>query len=149
MVPGLEVARVGAYWAITSRGLNTAFSSKLQVLIDGRSIFYAENSSVYWHLNSMNLGFCYPAEGLHYLKEALSKKSGFEIKGSFFSDTQSMLESLKNNEIDEGLLNMVEMAFRAYDPCFACASHTLPGGFALEVKVFDAHGDLLKVLKNF
>ena len=28
---------------------------------------------------------------------------------------------------DDGLLNMVEMAFRAYDPCHACATHSLPG----------------------
>ncbi|NLG29041.1 MAG: Ni/Fe hydrogenase subunit alpha, partial [Chloroflexi bacterium] len=29
--------------------------------------------------------------------------------------------------ITQGLLNRVEMAFRAYDPCFACATHALPG----------------------
>lgn len=56
---------------------------------------------------------------------------------------------IKKNQVDEGLLNMVEMAFRAYDPCFACASHTLPGGFALEIKVFDSHRNLIKTLKNF
>jgi len=56
---------------------------------------------------------------------------------------------IKNNHIDEGLLNMVEMAFRAYDPCFACASHTLPGGIALEIKVFDSRGSLLKTVSNF
>jgi F420-non-reducing hydrogenase large subunit len=56
---------------------------------------------------------------------------------------------IKDGNVDEGLLNMVEMAFRAYDPCFACASHTLPGGFALEIKVFDAQGDMIKSLKNF
>ena len=37
------------------------------------------------------------------------------------------------HEIGEGLLNMVEMAFRAYDPCFGCATHTLPGEMPLEV----------------
>ena len=39
------------------------------------------------------------------------------------------------NEIREGLLNMIEMAFRAYDPCFGCATHTLPGEMPLEVTV--------------
>jgi hypothetical protein len=57
----------------------------------------------------MNLGFSYPAEGLHYLKEALSKKSGFEINGSFFSDTQSMLASLENNEIDAGFSPLTDI----------------------------------------
>jgi len=30
-------------------------------------------------------------------------------------------------------LNRVEMAFRAYDPCFGCATHSLPGQTPLEV----------------
>ncbi len=34
---------------------------------------------------------------------------------------------VKGGEPKEGLLNMVEMAFRAYDPCLGCATHTLPG----------------------
>jgi F420-non-reducing hydrogenase large subunit len=36
-------------------------------------------------------------------------------------------------EVDEGILNLIEMAFRAYDPCFSCATHHLPGKMPLEV----------------
>ncbi|MBN1273288.1 MAG: Ni/Fe hydrogenase subunit alpha [Candidatus Aminicenantes bacterium] len=43
---------------------------------------------------------------------------------------------IKNFKVDDGLLNMVEMAFRAYDPCFACATHSLPGNMPLKVKIF-------------
>ncbi len=39
------------------------------------------------------------------------------------------------SEVGEGTLNMIEMAFRAYDPCFGCATHTLPGHMPLEVTV--------------
>jgi F420-non-reducing hydrogenase large subunit len=35
-----------------------------------------------------------------------------------------------------GILNMVEMAFRAFDPCFSCATHSLPGQLPLDVRVF-------------
>src|SRR5512147_1603062 len=42
--------------------------------------------------------------------------------------------------ISEGLLNQVEMAFRAYDPCFGCATHSLPGQMPLEVIIRDASG---------
>jgi F420-non-reducing hydrogenase large subunit len=42
--------------------------------------------------------------------------------------------------ISEGLLNQVEMAFRAYDPCFGCATHALPGQMPLEVVIRDASG---------
>ena len=51
--------------------------------------------------------------------------------------------------ITEGLLNMVEMAFRAYDPCFGCATHSLPGQMPLEVKITDAEGETVNVLKQF
>jgi F420-non-reducing hydrogenase large subunit len=39
--------------------------------------------------------------------------------------------------VAEGLLNMVEMAFRCYDPCMACATHTLPGQMPMEVVIYD------------
>jgi F420-non-reducing hydrogenase large subunit len=55
---------------------------------------------------------------------------------------------IRGGEIEEGLLNMVEMAFRAYDPCFACATHTLPGHMPLEVSIYDANGDLYERLRR-
>ncbi|MHA1910965.1 MAG: hypothetical protein ACTSYA_04630 [Candidatus Kariarchaeaceae archaeon] len=36
-----------------------------------------------------------------------------------------------------GFLNRIDMAFRAYDPCLDCATHTLPGSIPLEVNIFD------------
>ncbi|HYW45353.1 MAG TPA: Ni/Fe hydrogenase subunit alpha [Bryobacteraceae bacterium] len=50
--------------------------------------------------------------------------------------------------VPEGLLNMVEMAFRAYDPCLGCATHALPGGMPLEVQVRDPRGAPLAVLRR-
>jgi F420-non-reducing hydrogenase large subunit len=44
-------------------------------------------------------------------------------------------------EITSGLLNRVEMAFRAYDPCLGCATHALPGEMDLEVTVLDPQGN--------
>ncbi len=49
----------------------------------------------------------------------------------------------KGVEVTEGVLNMVEMAFRAYDPCFGCATHSLPGRRPLSVRVRDADGSVL------
>ncbi len=46
-------------------------------------------------------------------------------------------------EISEGLLNLIEMAYRAYDPCMACATHALPGQMPLEVVVHDAGGNIV------
>jgi coenzyme F420-reducing hydrogenase alpha subunit len=47
---------------------------------------------------------------------------------------------IKNGEVNEGLLNMVEMAFRAYDPCFGCATHFLPGKMPLKINLLNRYG---------
>ena len=51
---------------------------------------------------------------------------------------------IHKGEVSDGILNMIEMAFRAYDPCHACATHSLPGKMPLEVNVYDAKGDSVK-----
>jgi len=51
--------------------------------------------------------------------------------------------------VSEGILNRVEMAFRAYDPCFGCATHSLPGKMPLEVTIRDAAGRPVEVLKQY
>lgn len=50
--------------------------------------------------------------------------------------------------ITEGLLNRVEMAFRLYDPCMSCATHSLPGQMPLEVTIRDVSGNPVQVLKQ-
>jgi F420-non-reducing hydrogenase large subunit len=55
----------------------------------------------------------------------------------------------KGTVVTEGMLNMVEMAFRAYDPCFGCATHSLPGQMPLQVTIHDAAGNPVKVLRQF
>jgi F420-non-reducing hydrogenase large subunit len=50
----------------------------------------------------------------------------------------------KGSEVTEGTLNMIEMAFRAYDPCFGCATHALPGSRPFVVRIRDANGDILQ-----
>jgi F420-non-reducing hydrogenase large subunit len=50
--------------------------------------------------------------------------------------------------ISNGLLNRIEMAFRAYDPCFACATHTLPGQMPLEVTIRDDRGTIIHSLSR-
>jgi F420-non-reducing hydrogenase large subunit len=53
---------------------------------------------------------------------------------------------IHKGEVSEGLLNMVEMAFRAYDPCFGCATHSLPGHLPLAVDIFDPQKKLVRRL---
>jgi F420-non-reducing hydrogenase large subunit len=50
--------------------------------------------------------------------------------------------------VDEGILNTIEMAFRAYDPCFGCATHSLPGQMPLLVKVFNHEHEVVQEIRR-
>jgi F420-non-reducing hydrogenase large subunit len=50
----------------------------------------------------------------------------------------------KGVDVSEGVLNMIEMAFRAYDPCFSCATHCLPGQMPMILEIREANGELLQ-----
>jgi F420-non-reducing hydrogenase large subunit len=56
---------------------------------------------------------------------------------------------IKDGVVNDGLLNMVEMAFRAYDPCFGCATHSMPGQMPLVVEIKSPSGDVVKRLSQF
>jgi NAD-reducing hydrogenase large subunit len=49
---------------------------------------------------------------------------------------------LDGREITEGLLNHIEVAVRAYDPCLSCATHAL-GRMPLVVDLLDAGGNVI------
>jgi F420-non-reducing hydrogenase large subunit len=55
---------------------------------------------------------------------------------------------IHKGEVPEGILNMIEMGFRAYDPCHACATHSLPGRMPLELNVYNSKGDLVRRLRR-
>lgn len=55
-VPGLQVSQIDAHtWAIGSRGFTRRYSNKLQVLVDGRSIYSPLFSGVHWEFNNIPL----------------------------------------------------------------------------------------------
>jgi len=53
---------------------------------------------------------------------------------------------IKGGHVTEGLLNKVEMAFRAYDPCLGCATHSLPGHLPLKANIYNRNRELLQQL---
>lgn len=56
--------------------------------------------------------------------------------------------AIKGGVVDDGILNKVEMAFRAYDPCHACATHSLPGSMPLKLEIFDSDGKLVQEIQR-
>ena len=55
---------------------------------------------------------------------------------------------IHGGKVNDGLLNMIEMAFRAYDPCNACATHSLPGSMPLEVRLRDNTGEVVRTIRR-
>ena len=71
-------------------------------------------------------------------------------------NNQAMNESIRSvaeqyldgHKLTEPLLNQVEVAVRAYDPCLSCATHAL-GQMPLEISLLDSAGQLVdKLVKN-
>ncbi len=48
---------------------------------------------------------------------------------------------IDGGNVTQGALNKVEMAYRAHDPCIACATHSLPGNMPLELSVYNSDGE--------
>lgn len=92
----------------------------------------------------------------HYIldENALAKKVNLVVATTH--NAPGICMSIKNaaqglihdGKVSDGLLNKVEMAFRAYDPCFACATHFAIGEMPLEVNIRNSEGQLVKTLKR-
>jgi F420-non-reducing hydrogenase large subunit len=54
----------------------------------------------------------------------------------------------KGTVIEDGLLNKIEMAFRLYDPCFSCATHSLPGKMPLKVNIWNSNGEVIRTYRQ-
>ncbi len=61
---------------------------------------------------------------------------------------KAAVDLIKNGKYDQGILNRVEMAIRAYDPCLSCATHNLDGSIAVKVSIVDASGKVVQIYKN-
>jgi F420-non-reducing hydrogenase large subunit len=55
---------------------------------------------------------------------------------------------IKAGKYDQGILNRVEMAIRAYDPCFSCATHKFDGTLPVKIDIYDYSGKLLASIVN-
>jgi F420-non-reducing hydrogenase large subunit len=55
---------------------------------------------------------------------------------------------IHGGNVDQGILNKVEMAFRAYDPCFGCATHYAIGQMPLAIGVYNSKRQLIKTVQR-
>ena len=55
---------------------------------------------------------------------------------------------IHEGKFDQAILNKVEMAFRAYDPCFGCATHYAIGQMPLTVEVYNNKNHCVQTLQR-
>ena len=60
---------------------------------------------------------------------------------------RAAIDNIKGGKYDQGLLNMVEMAIRAYDPCLSCATHDLDGHIPVEIKILSGDGETVAIVR--
>jgi len=61
---------------------------------------------------------------------------------------RSAIDLIKDGKYDQGILNRLEMAIRAYDPCLSCSTHNLDGTIPVKLDIYDHEGKLIDTLKN-
>jgi F420-non-reducing hydrogenase large subunit len=93
----------------------------------------------------------------HYKLDAQARAEKVNLIVATVNNNPSICMSIRDaakglihgDKVDPGLLNQVEMPFRAYDPCFACATHAAVWQMPLEVKIFNPDHKLLKSVTRF
>ncbi len=86
----------------------------------------------------------------HYVVDENDQVTSANLIVSTTSNNEAMnravkkvaMDDLSGHEITEGLLNHIEVAIRAYDPCLSCATHAL-GQMPLIVTLEDADGAVI------
>ncbi|MCD6491950.1 MAG: Ni/Fe hydrogenase subunit alpha [Candidatus Njordarchaeia archaeon] len=61
---------------------------------------------------------------------------------------KSASKLINGNKISDALLNRIEMAFRAYDPCLSCSVHSFDSGLPLRIEIYDSSRNLVKVVRR-
>ena len=64
------------------------------------------------------------------------------------SVNQAAKALIKDGKYDQGILNKVEMAIRAYDPCLSCSTHYLDGRIAVRLDILNAEGNVINTFQN-
>jgi len=62
---------------------------------------------------------------------------------------QAAKSLIKDGNYDQGILNKIEMAIRAYDPCLSCATHKLDGSIAVKLEIRNARGEVIDTITNW
>ena len=129
-----EVARLLAHPEITSPDVRRMPEA---VPEEGVGVVEAARGTLYHHYRTDKDGM---------IKEANLIVATAQNNGAMGLSVKRAAERLiQDGAPDEAVLNQVEMAFRAYDPCLACATHAVQGAAPLKVRLL-RRGELVREL---
>ncbi len=133
-------------------------SEAIEALLDDRDLFSDERIGVQGTRREECYGIIEAPRGtlIHHYQindQDIVEKANLIV--STTSNNQAMNEAIRSvcrdylngNDLDEGLLNHVEVAIRAYDPCLSCATHAL-GKMPLQIELVSPEGKRLAVLSR-
>ncbi|NPD87633.1 MAG: Ni/Fe hydrogenase subunit alpha [Asgard group archaeon] len=111
-----------------------------EVPTEGVGVVEACRGTLYHHYKCDEKGL---AKEVNLIVATTNNK--FALEKSVEKAARGLIES---EQPDQGILNMVEMSFRAYDPCMACATHSLPGKMPLTINLYDKNKNLLRKIQR-
>lgn len=122
---------------ITSEDIRTIPTNKPSV---GIGVVEAPRGTLYHHFETDDNGVINKAN-LIVATQNNSARMAMSVE-------KAAMGLIKGGNVSDGLLNKVEMAFRAYDPCHACATHSLPGEMPLIARIHDYRGQLIEEIRR-
>jgi NAD-reducing hydrogenase large subunit len=134
-------------------------AEKVKVLLDDPDILSTDILNTRRNFKGEGIGVIEAPRGTlihHYKANSLGQLEKVNLIVSTGHNNWAMCEAVDSvaktyitdgNHIHEGLLNRVEAAIRAYDPCLSCSTHAV-GQMPMLVDVLDAQGALVQTLQR-
>jgi NAD-reducing hydrogenase large subunit len=133
-------------------------AEKVKVLLDDPDILSRETLNTRQHVTGEGVGVIEAPRGTlihHYKTNELGQVKSVNLIVSTGHNNWAMSNSVDSvaktyvfgPEVKEGMLNRVEAAIRAYDPCLSCSTHAV-GQMPMVVEILDADGNLVQTISR-
>jgi len=133
-------------------------AEKVRVLLDDKDIYSTDILNTHHDFKGEGVGVVEAPRGTlihHYWANENGQITKVNLIVSTGHNNWAMCEAvdsvaktyINGNEIREGLLNRVEAAIRAYDPCLSCSTHAV-GQMPINIDIMDAEGRLVRTLSR-
>jgi NAD-reducing hydrogenase large subunit len=142
-----------------ARLIETLFAiEKVQVLLDDPDIMGKDILNTHHNFKGEGVGVIEAPRGTllhHYIVNENGQVEKVNLIVSTGHNNWAMSEAvdsvaktyITSPDITEGLLNRVEAAIRAHDPCLSCSTHAV-GQMPMVIEINDARGNLVKTLRR-